>query len=204
MYILVKNGVSRSGAVSLCEYKAVIYIEYTKSKTPGVCVFSLTPPRPPRVAHRARARETVCAVLCSDAHAHAVLCGVCPAHAVQSVRNRRDSSQHSVWGHRRDDTWGLSLEQATASIHSLSRVRLQFSEREMQVAPGGHTSRTTPPSLPPGVAHTVRWEYATLPRDPSRTTPASRTHKWCIVSSLGLGRSSRAVRACPLSPCRGA
>ena len=78
--------------------------------------------------------------------------------------------------------------------------KVQFSEREMQVAPAA-TLLTTYPSPPPGVAHTVeRWEYATLPRDPSRTTPASRTRKWCIILSLGLGRSSRAVRACPLSP----
>ena len=58
-----------------------------------------------------------------------------------------------MWGHRRDDTWGLSLEQATASIHSLSRVRLQFSEREMQVAPGGHTSNYSPPSPPRRSTH---------------------------------------------------
>lgn len=149
-----------------------------------VCVLSR--PRAPRVAHRARARETVCAVLCSDAHAHAVLCGV-PCTRCRVCATER---QHSVWGHRRDDTWGLSLEQATASIHSLSRVRLQFSEREMQVAPGGHTSNYSYPPLPPGVAHTVRWEYATLPRDPSRTTPASRTHK-CLVARARPFISSR-------------
>ena len=134
--------------LSLCEYKAVIYI-YESSKTAGMCVCSLTPPRPPRVAHRARARETVCAVLCSDAHAHAVLCGV-PCTRCRVCATER---QHSVWGHRRDDTWGLSLEQATASIHSLSRVRLQFSEREMQVAPGGHTSNYSPPSPPRRSTH---------------------------------------------------
>ena len=81
--------------------------------------------------------------------------------------------------------------------------KVQFSEREMQVAPAA-TLLTTYPSPPRRIAHTVeRWEYATLPRDPSRTTPASRTRKWCIILSLGLGRSSRAVRACPLSPHTG-
>ena len=133
--------------LSLCEYKAVIYIRIIENRA---CVCSLTPPRPPRVAHRARARETVCAVLCSDAHAHAVLCGV-PCTRCRVCATERQPL--CVGTHRRDDTWGLSLEQATASIHSLSRVRLQFSEREMQVAPGGHTSNYSPPSPPRRSTH---------------------------------------------------
>lgn len=95
-------------------------------------------------------------------------------------------------------------KKTTASIHSLSRVRLKYSSLSARCKspPRPHSSNYLPLSPQrPGVAHTVeRWEYATLPRDPSRTTPASRTRKWCIILSLGLGRSSRAVRACPLSP----
>ena len=82
-----------------------------------------------------------CAVLRRSRSRCGVLCGVA-LHTLQSVRNRETAL--CVGTHRRDDTWGLSLEQATASMHSLSRVRLQFSEREMQVAPGGHTSNYSP------------------------------------------------------------
>lgn len=134
--------------LSLCEYKAVYLYEIENRG----CVLSR--PRAPRVAHRARARETVCAVLCSDAHAHAVLCGVpCTRCRVQDPPPTHTHRPREISIRSARSLCNSTLEQATASIHSLSRVRLQFSEREMQVAPGGHTSNYSPPSPPRRSTH---------------------------------------------------
>ena len=143
-----------------------------------------------RIEH---ARARLC-VLCCAPTLCCVLCGVpCTRCRVQDPPPTHTHRPREISIRSARSLCNSTLEQATGSIHSLSRVRLQFSEREMQVAPGGHTSNYSYPPLPPGVAHTVRWEYATLPRDPSRTTPASRTHKMvhCLVARARPFISSR-------------